>query len=70
MRLYVKRQQKFGYAVEASNYKHQTTNEFRCSKFQTEENRLGHLKMKFGIYLEFAIWDLEFQPCLVPATPG
>jgi hypothetical protein len=29
----------------------QMTNEFQWSKFQTEEKRFGHLKLKFGIYL-------------------
>jgi hypothetical protein len=63
-------QQKFGYAVEAPNYKHQITNKFQWSKFQTEERRFGHLRLKFGIYLGFAIWYLEFQPCLVPRQAG
>jgi len=38
------------------------TNKFQWSKFQTEKRRFGHLKLKFGIYLEFVIWHLEFQP--------
>jgi hypothetical protein len=68
--LCAKWQQKFGYAVEAPNYKHQITNKFQWSKFQTEEKRFDHLKLKFGIYLGFAIWYLEFQPRLVPAMQG
>jgi len=41
-----------GYAVEAPNYKHQIPNKFQWSKFQTEENRFGHLRLKSGIYLD------------------
>jgi hypothetical protein len=52
---------KSGYAVEAPNYKHQITNKFQRSKFQTIGKRFGHLKLKFGIYLGFVIWYLEFQ---------
>jgi hypothetical protein len=26
----------------------------------TKENRFGHLVLKFGIYLGFVIWSLEF----------
>jgi hypothetical protein len=46
---------KSGYAVEAPNYKHQITNKFQRSKFQTMGKRFGHLKLKFGIYLVFGI---------------
>ena len=37
------------------------------AKFQTEEKLFGHLRLKFEIYLGFAIWNLEFQLCWVPA---
>jgi hypothetical protein len=55
-------------AVAAPNCKHQITNNFQWSKFQTEEKRFDHLK--FGIYLGFVIWYLEFEISLVPAMPG
>ena len=42
-------------ALEAPNFKHQITNKFQWSKFQTEEIRFGHSKLKFGIYLEFGL---------------
>jgi hypothetical protein len=48
----------------------QATNKLQWFKFQTEEKRFGHLKLKFGSYLGFAIWYLEFQPCWVPAMQG
>jgi len=38
------------------------TNKFQGSKFQTKGKSFGHLKLKFGIYLGFEIWYLEFQP--------
>jgi hypothetical protein len=47
-------QQKFGYDVEAPNYKHQITNKLQWSKFEPEEKRFGYLK--FVNYLGFAIW--------------
>lgn len=27
----------------------------------SKQNRFGHLNLTFGIYLEFVIWDLEFD---------
>jgi len=30
----------------------------KIQKFK--QNRFGHLDLKFGIYLGFVIWDLEF----------
>jgi hypothetical protein len=56
-------QEKFGYALETSNNKHQMTNKFQWSKFQAEGECFDPLKLRFGIYLGFAIWDLDFQPC-------
>jgi hypothetical protein len=53
-------QREFGYAAEAPNYKHQITNKFQRSKFQTKKKRFGHLKLKLGIYLGFGIWNLGF----------
>jgi hypothetical protein len=58
--LCTKWQQDFGYSAEAPNNKHQMTNKFQWSKFQTGEKRFGYLNLKFGIYLGFAIWDLGF----------
>src|SRR4030042_3321556 len=40
----------------------QITNKFQGSKFQSKEKRLGHLKLKFGTYLEFGICHFEFIP--------
>jgi hypothetical protein len=68
MKLCVKWRQEFGFAVETPNYKHKITNEFQWSKFEREEKRFGQLK--FGTYLGFAIWHLEFQRYLAPATPA
>jgi len=68
MKLCAKWQQKFGYAVEAPNYKRQITDKFQWSKFQTEEKRFGHLRLKFGIYLGFAIWN--FNSVWFPGEPG
>jgi hypothetical protein len=34
---------------------------FQESKLQSEEIRLGHLKLEFGAYLEIGICHLEFQ---------
>ncbi len=41
----------------------QITNKFQWSKFQREKSFFGYLK--FGSYLGFAIWYLEFQAYLV-----
>jgi hypothetical protein len=27
----------------------------------SKQNRFGHLKLRFGAYLGFGIWGLEFQ---------
>jgi hypothetical protein len=52
------RGEKVGYAVEAPNDKHQITNKFQWSKFQTEENCFGHLGLKFGITLKITLKNL------------
>jgi hypothetical protein len=53
---------KFGYAVEAPNYKHQITNKFQLPTVQIPNigKRFGHLKLRFWIYLGFVICYLEF----------
>jgi hypothetical protein len=64
MKLCAKWQQKFGYALEAPNYKHQTPNNIEIS-ISNDRNgfvsEFGHLVI--GNYLEFGIWILGFQ-CL------
>jgi hypothetical protein len=55
---------KFGYSVEAPNYKHQIPNNIEIS-ISNDRNgfvsEFGHLVI--GNYLEFGIWILGFQ-CL------
>jgi hypothetical protein len=63
--LYAKWQQRFGYAVEAPNYKHQIPNNIQIL-ISNDQNgfvsEIGHLVI--GHYLEFGIWILGFQ-CLL-----
>jgi hypothetical protein len=44
--------------MEAPNSKHQISNKFQPSKFETKP--LGYLKLEFGAYLGFGICDLGF----------
>ncbi|OGP68924.1 MAG: hypothetical protein A2170_10245 [Deltaproteobacteria bacterium RBG_13_53_10] len=40
------------------------------SKFKLRGKRLGHLKLKFGNYLDFGICHLEFQLLLGSCNTG
>jgi hypothetical protein len=60
--LCAKWQQKFGYAVEAPNYKHQIPNNIQIPISNAGNGfvpEFGHLVI--GNYLEFGIWILGFQ---------
>jgi hypothetical protein len=67
--LYAKWQQKFGYAGEAPNYKHQIPNNIQIPILNDQNgfvSKIGNLVIEH--YLGFGYWD--FNACLVPATPG
>ncbi len=46
-------------AADAPNYKQQMTNKFQYQNSKLKEASFGHLQLKFGIYLEFVIWNFS-----------
>jgi hypothetical protein len=47
--------------METPNSKHQISNKFQPSKFETKA--LDYLKLEFGAYLGFGICDFNWRGC-------